>query len=55
MTTPRSSFDWTAWYAKIPGIPVDWGFRNLADSAAGSRLAPAASEAPYPPQMRLAR
>ena len=33
MTQLRKSFDWTAWYAKIPGIPPDWGFPKSADSA----------------------
>ena len=28
MTQHRQSFDWTAWYAKIPGIPADWGFHS---------------------------
>ncbi len=25
MTRPSQTFDWTAWYANIPGIPLDWG------------------------------
>ncbi len=31
MSTPRTPFDWTAWYAKIPGIPTDWGFTKTAE------------------------
>ena len=31
MTQPRQTFDWTAWYAKIPGIPADWGFPKSAE------------------------
>ncbi|MDL2351681.1 MAG: hypothetical protein QFC78_02430 [Pseudomonadota bacterium] len=34
MTQPRQTFDWTAWYAKIPGIPLDWGFSSNDDAAA---------------------
>jgi len=34
MTHHRQSFDWTAWYAKIPGIPADWGFSKDADPVA---------------------
>ena len=30
-TTSRQTFDWTAWYAKIPGIPSDWGFNKAAE------------------------
>jgi hypothetical protein len=61
MITHRTTFDWTAWYAKIPGIPVDWGFSSLADPSAVSRPTPAESEARYMPlkrnrlRLRLAR
>ena len=34
MTQQRQTFDWTAWYAKIPGIPLDWGFSGNDPSAA---------------------
>ena len=30
MTRPSQEFDWTAWYAKIPGIPLDWGTPSQA-------------------------
>lgn len=25
MKTQATTFDWSAWYASIPGIPGDWG------------------------------
>ena len=34
MTHPAQTFDWTAWYAKIPGIPADWGFAKNQDQTA---------------------
>lgn len=33
MTQQRQTFDWTAWYAKIPGIPLDWGFVSKGTAA----------------------
>ena len=36
-TNSRPGFDWTAWYAKIPGIPADWGFSRSAEQATARR------------------
>lgn len=47
MTQHRQSFDWTAWYAKIPGIPADWGFRS------DSEKTPPRSEIVPPRRRRL--
>ena len=33
-TSSRQTFDWTAWYARIPGIPLDWGFPQSAEPTA---------------------
>ena len=30
-TNSRPTIDWAAWYAKIPGIPCDWGFSRSAE------------------------
>ena len=37
MTQPRQTFDWTAWYAKIPGVPADWGFPKSAEPTTTAR------------------
>jgi len=36
MTRPNQTFDWTAWYTKIPGIPLDWG-KTASDADAPRR------------------
>jgi len=41
MTQPSKPFDWTAWYAKIPGIPFDWGMsREAKPSVPAQRFDP---------------
>ena len=41
MTRPSQTFDWTAWYAKIPGIPLDWGTsREPRQAASAQRFEP---------------
>ena len=49
MTRPNQTFDWTAWYAKIPGIPLDWGLpKESSDKAQCGAFVP-----PSRPRRRL--